>query len=83
MAERTRELDNANKELRRLSQRILEVQESERRLIARELHDEIGQQLTGIKMLLETLEESVPDDSALRLWWGRTSPWINRSMRRA
>jgi two-component system sensor histidine kinase UhpB len=63
VVERTRELDNANKELRRLSQRILEVQESERRLIARELHDEIGQQLTGIKMLLETLEESVPDVS--------------------
>ena len=61
VAERTRELDNANKELRRLSQRILEVQESERRLIAGELHDEIGQQLTGIRMLLETLEESVPD----------------------
>lgn len=63
VAERTRALDNANKELRRLSQRILEVQESERRLIARELHDEVGQQITGIKMLLETLEESVLDDS--------------------
>ncbi|HEY7022529.1 MAG TPA: PAS domain S-box protein [Ktedonobacterales bacterium] len=61
VAERTRELDNANKELRRLSQRILEVQEGERRIIARELHDEIGQQLTGVKMLLETLEESVQD----------------------
>jgi PAS domain S-box-containing protein len=56
VAERTRELEQANKELRRLSQRILEVQESERRVIARELHDEIGQQLTGVKMLLETLE---------------------------
>ena len=84
VAERTRELDNANKELRRLSQRILEVQESERRLIARELHDEIGQQLTGIKMLLETLEESVPDDSGSPTTDGDwTSPWINRSMRRA
>jgi PAS domain S-box-containing protein len=63
VAERTRELDGANNELRRLSQRILEVQESERRLIARELHDEIGQHLTGVKMLLDALEESIQDGS--------------------
>jgi signal transduction histidine kinase len=57
VANRTRELARANKELRRLSQRILDVQESERRLIARELHDEIGQALTGVKMMLETFEK--------------------------
>jgi PAS domain S-box-containing protein len=63
VTDRTRELDSANTDLRRLSHRVLETQESERRLIARELHDEIGQQLTGVKMLLETLEESVKDGS--------------------
>src|SRR5262249_44693614 len=50
VAERTRALATANQELRWLSQRILQVQESERRLIAQELHDEVGQQLTGAKM---------------------------------
>ena len=52
--ERTRELASANRSLRRLSRQVMEVQETERRRIARELHDEIGQALTGVKMMLET-----------------------------
>ena len=39
-----------------LSRRLVEVQESERREIARELHDEIGQTLTGLKLLLEIVQ---------------------------
>jgi len=39
--------------LRDLSRRLVEVQEMERRHIARELHDQIGQALTGLKLLLE------------------------------
>jgi signal transduction histidine kinase len=39
--------------LKVLSRRLMEVQESERRSIARELHDEIGQALTGLKLTLE------------------------------
>ncbi|OGO02448.1 MAG: hypothetical protein A2Y72_00170 [Chloroflexi bacterium RBG_13_53_26] len=41
--------------LRALSRRLVEVQETERRQIARELHDEVGQALTGLKLLLETV----------------------------
>jgi len=40
--------------LQALSRRLVEVQEAERRHIARELHDEIGQVLTGLKLTLET-----------------------------
>jgi len=36
-----------------LSRRLLEVQEAERRRVALELHDEIGQVLTGLKLTLE------------------------------
>jgi PAS domain S-box-containing protein len=39
--------------LQALSHRLVEVQEIERRGIARELHDEIGQLLTGLKLVLE------------------------------
>jgi PAS domain S-box-containing protein len=46
-------LRTGRQQLQDLSQRLLEVQESERRLLARELHDEIGQALTGLKLFLE------------------------------
>src|SRR5581483_7204585 len=42
--------------LQRLSQRLLDIQESERRAVAHELHDEIGQVLTAVKLHLQTLD---------------------------
>ena len=44
----------AQERLKAVSKRLLEVQESERRHIARELHDEIGQILTAIKINIQT-----------------------------
>ena len=54
VAERTEELSHANAALKALSQRLVDVQEAERRYVARELHDEIGQMVTGLKLVLET-----------------------------
>ena len=50
-------------ELRQMSQRLLEAQETERRTIARELHDEIGQALTAARMNLRELEQQAGDGS--------------------
>jgi len=51
----------AHDRLQMLSIRLVEVQEAERHHIARELHDEIGQILTGLKLLIEagTLTQDV------------------------
>lgn len=48
-------LREAGARLHLLSQRLIEIQESERRHLARELHDEIGQALTATKLNLEVL----------------------------
>jgi PAS domain S-box-containing protein len=53
LIEQIAERNRTEAELQRLSHRLVEVQEQERRAIARELHDEIGQILTGLKMTLE------------------------------
>ncbi|MEG9436330.1 sensor histidine kinase [Edaphobacter sp. HDX4] len=60
-AERRR-AEKAEQELRRLSNQLIQVQEEERKTISRELHDEVGQLLTGLRMELGTLSNSDPDD---------------------
>ena len=44
--------------LQTLSKRLFKIQEDERRAIARELHDQVGQMLTGLKFQLEALVKS-------------------------
>jgi PAS domain S-box-containing protein len=46
------ETEEGRDRLLALSRRLVEVQETERSEIARELHDEIGQLLTGLKLLI-------------------------------
>ncbi len=48
---------NGRERLQMLSKRLVEIQESERRLIAHELHDEIGQVLTGLQFILSMGKE--------------------------
>ena len=51
---RTEEAENA---MRRLSHQLVNAQEEERRVISRELHDEVGQMLTGLRMDLRSLKK--------------------------
>ena len=55
--------------LRHLSSRILTLQDDERRRIARELHDSLGQYLVGLKLNLDVLRQS-PGQAAL---WSQAS----------
>jgi signal transduction histidine kinase len=48
----------AEKQLRQLSQQLVSSQEQERKALSRELHDEIGQLLTALRMELGNLERS-------------------------
>jgi signal transduction histidine kinase len=53
--ERTAQLDSANQSLRELTARLLQLQDDERRRIARELHDSVGQLLAGLTMNLSAV----------------------------
>jgi signal transduction histidine kinase len=57
------EVRTGREQLQGLSHRLIEVQESERRAIAGELHDEIGQALTLVKMNLQALQDTQADSA--------------------
>jgi signal transduction histidine kinase len=55
----------AEESLRRLNARLLEIQDEERRKISQELHESLGQYLSGVKMNLEIASKSLPQNSLL------------------
>jgi signal transduction histidine kinase len=57
--ERTGQLDHANYSLRQLTGRLLNLQDEERRRIARELHDNTGQALSVLAMNLGAVAEDL------------------------
>jgi len=91
--ERTAELEQAHQEVtaemearrkaeetaRALSNRLLQVQEAERRNIARELHDEIGQSLTVAKTIASRIERKTAEE--LRPSFKELSDQLNEIMK--
>ena len=55
-------LDRLEAEKLESTRRALMVQEGERQRVARELHDEVGQTLTGVMLQVEGLAGTIPDE---------------------
>jgi len=66
-ADLTRRLHLRTVELARLSARMVEQHEEERRRLSRELHDETAQVFSAVKMELGVLREGVPDEAVDRI----------------
>ena len=87
--EAEQELSRRRGELQALSRRLVEIQDAERSRLARELHDEIGQMLTGLKLMLDlyarvsdeaTQERMAPTQSLVNYIMGRVRE-ISRDLR--
>jgi signal transduction histidine kinase len=63
---KTRQLEDLNAELRKLSGRLIMLQDEERRRLARELHDGLGQELCTAKLLVDRLAREIPPDQSTR-----------------
>jgi PAS domain S-box-containing protein len=78
-AELEKIVDNRTDELRRLSVRLMSLQDEERRRIARDLHDGLGQELAVAKMVLDKmlLQKTVqPTDDS----WAQASSIVERAI---
>lgn len=65
VAKRTEELEKANEARVRVLRQLVTVQEDERRRIARDLHDQLGQQLTALRLKLDILKKICGDNKEL------------------
>jgi PAS domain S-box-containing protein len=61
------ELEESRERLRNLTKHLQKIREQERASLSRELHDELGQALTGMKMDIRWVEKRLPKDSTLIL----------------
>jgi|HubBroStandDraft_6_1064221.scaffolds.fasta_scaffold204370_2 signal transduction histidine kinase len=69
---KTSQLEALNNELRRLSSSLIAAQDQERRRIARDLHDGLGQELSGAKMMVDCIRAQ-----------GQSTEWKERAAEEA
>lgn len=56
-------IKQSSEQLRQLTAHLQNIREEERKRIGREIHDELGQQLTAIKMDIAWINRRIPDDA--------------------
>lgn len=66
VALRTAELETAITERRRLEKEVLEISTQEKQRVGRDLHDSLGQKLTGATYLARALAEELTEDNSPR-----------------
>jgi len=70
----------AEEHLRRLTGRLMQIQDAERRRVARDLHDGLGQYLVGVKMAIDQVARKVSQDPATRETVNEASTLLNRAI---
>jgi signal transduction histidine kinase len=83
---KTRQLETVNSDLRiaedslrRLTGRLMQIQDAERRRVARDVHDGLGQYLVGVKMGIDQLARRITDES-IQENVAETSALLNRAI---
>jgi signal transduction histidine kinase len=78
----TRAVEAAERQMRDLSRQLVQAQEEERRSLSRELHDQIGQTLTAVRINLGNLEEALPqEDYAIHQQIAQTKRMAEQALR--
>jgi signal transduction histidine kinase len=59
------EMKKAEERIKHLSRQIIDIQERERESISREIHDNVGQLLSALKMALSRVNKKIPDELSI------------------
>lgn len=75
-------LQNSYKQIKQLVTHLQDIREQERTSMAREIHDELGQQLTGLKMYISSLYKKIaPQEEDIKDKFGSTFQLIEDTIK--